>query len=380
MIKIISLFFITLTPILLWGESSSSVNCTGTACNLLPSAYKTQINELPSQFQSQYMDKVLANMNESSAAANSVSGLMGMGTVNTIQFGGGLSASGSQNEGIDVKYRDFSFKNLPNVGFGFSPTAMLGVNLGWILGQGPRDADEVGNRSLLHRINIYANGFSFKTTTADMKAGVPDSFNYTGKIAISQMGFGIRIDLVQPGEGIFLRFLGVNAGGAIRRQNFAFELDDTKSSSAKFSLGSLSGNWNSQTHFEYSSKAYSVPIDFRTGFQILRMISIFGGLGVSRSVGESSMEISRSGPVRFSVDPGLTATLSAASNTTSVVTAADKAAGNLELMLNSSVKKNFSQSYALLGVEIDIWKLKLLTEAYLMENVKSVSVGVKLDF
>ena len=157
-------------------------------------------------------------------------------------------------------------------------------------------------------------------------------------------------------------------------------MDDTKSSSAKFTLGSLSGNWNSQTHFEYSTKAYSVPVDFRTGFQILRMVSLFGGLGISKSVGESSMEISRSGPVRFSADPGVTAALSAASNTTSVVTPADKLAGNLELMLNNSVKKNFSQSYALLGVEIDIWKLKILTEAYLMENVKSVSAGVKLDF
>ena len=359
-------------------ESSSSITCVGTACDLLPSSYKTQLNELGPQFQSQYLSKVLDNMNESSAASNSVSGLMGMGTVNTIQFGAGLTASASQKDPIDFQYRDFTYKQLPNLGFGLNPTIMLGVNLGWLFGQGPRDADEVEHRSLLHRINIYFNGFSVKTTTAESKNGVPDSFDYNGKLSISQAGVAVRFDLVQPGDGIFLRFLGVNVGGAVRRQNFAFDLSDTNTSNNKFTFGTFTGAWNAQSNFEYTSKAYSVPMDFRTGFQVLRMVSIFGGLGLSRSVGESSLRIERAGPVRFTTDPSIASafTLGSSSTTTSTI----DPSGYLTLKLSDSTKKNFSQGYAILGAEIDIWKLKLVAEAFIMENVKSASAGVKLDF
>lgn len=357
-------------------ESSSSINCTGATCSLLPDSYKTQLNELPAQFQTQYLDKVLDNMNEASSASNTVSGLMGMGTVNTIQFGGGILASGSQRDPINFQYRDFNFKNLPNIGFGVSPSLMVGFNLGWLFGQGPRDADEVENRSFLHRINIYLNGFSYKTNTAESKNGIPDSFNYTGDLALTQMGIGIRYDLVQPGDGIFLRFLGVNTGIAVRRQNFAFDLSDTNTSNNRFTFGQFTGAWKAQSNFEYSSKAYSVPVDFRTGFQILRMISIFGGLGLSRSTGESSLKLDRSGPLRFTTDPALATAFTTSGATSTQV----DPEGYLELKLSNTVKKNFSQSYAVLGLEFDLWKLKILTEAYLMENVQSVSAGVKLDF
>jgi hypothetical protein len=108
------------------------------------------------------------------------------------------------------------------------------------------------------------------------------------------------------------------------------------------------------------------------------MVSIFGGLGSSKSVSETSLVLQRSGPVRFTSDPSTAALNSAASSI--APTAADIAAGNLEMKLSESSKRNFSQSYALVGFEIDVWKLKLITEAYLMENVKSVSAGIKLDF
>jgi hypothetical protein len=362
----------------LLSESSSYINCTGTACNNLPASLKSQINELPSQLDSQYLSKIINNMNEASAAVNSVSMLQGVGSVNTFQIGAGMTVSGSQQDPITVKYRDVQFKDLPNIGAGISPNAMIGVNLGWLLGQGERDADEVTNRSILHRINLYASGFKVNTNTADSKASIPDSFHYTGNLSISQAGLGARVDIIQPGDGIFLRFLGLNAGMSVRKQDFYFDLEDTKSTNSKFTLGKLTGTWNSQTNMEYSTKTYSVPIDFRTGFQILRMVSIFGGLGSSKSMSESNMIIQRSGPVRFTSDPSVVALNSAASSSTP--TPADIAAGNLDMKLNESSKRNFSQSYALLGFEIDIWKLKLITEAYLMENVKSVSAGVKLDF
>jgi len=357
-------------------ESSSSVTCTGIACSALPDSYKTQINELPSQLQSQYLSKVLENMNQSSAAVNSISSLQGMGSINKFQIGAGMSASGSQQENIDFKYRDFTFKGLPNVGFGVSPNLMLGFNLGWLLGQGPRDADSVNDRSILHRINFYFSGFSVKTNTAESKGGVPSDFDYTGKLSMSQAGMGVRMDLVHPGDGIFLRFLGINAGIGVRKQNFSFELED-KTSNAKFTLGTLTGTWISQSQFDYSTKAYSVPIDFRTGFQIFRFISIFGGMGVSKSSAESSMSINRDGPVKFSADASTTALYSTV--TTSTVTAADKLAGNLKMSLLESSKKSYSQSYALVGFEIDVWKLKILAEAYVMDKIQSASVGVKID-
>jgi hypothetical protein len=373
----ISLLF-SFPSISLYSDSSSSINCTGIACDALPTSYKNQINELPSQLESQYLTKILDNMNEASASVNSISSLQGMGSVNTFQIGAGISASGSQQEPLTVKYRDIQFKDLPNVGFGVSPNVMIGVNLGWLLGQGERDADDINNRSLLHRINLFASGFKVNTSTAENKGGVPESFHYTGNLSISQTGIGARIDIIQPGDGILIRFLGLNSGFSIRKQDFSFDLEDTKSSNAKFTLGSLNGTWNSQTNLEYSTRAYSIPIDFRTGFQILRMVSVFGGLGSSRSSSESNLLIQRSGPVRFSSNPAEIALTSTA--TTANITDADRAAGNLDMRLSEASKKSFVQSYALLGVEIDVWKLKLITEAYLMENVKSVSAGVKLDF
>ena len=362
----------------LFSESSSYINCTGTACNNLPTSLKSQVNELTSQLNSQYASKIINNMNEAAAAVNSVSTLQGVGSVNTFQIGAGMTVSGSQQDPITVKYRDVQFKDLPNIGVGVSPNAMIGVNLGWLLGQGERDADEIANRSILHRINLYASGFKVNTNTADSKASIPDSFTYTGNLSISQAGLGARVDIIQPGDGVLFRFLGLNAGVSVRKQDFSFDLEDTKSTNTKFTLSKLSGTWNSQTNLEYTSKTYSIPVDFRTGFQILRMVSIFGGLGSSKSISETSLVIQRSGPVRFTSDPSVAALNSVASSFTP--TAADIAAGNLDMKLSESSKRNYSQSYALVGFEIDIWKLKLITEAYLMENVKSVSAGVKLDF
>jgi hypothetical protein len=194
---------------------------------------------------------------------------------------------------------------------------------------------------------------------------------------MSQTGMGVRMDLVQPGDSIFIRFLGVNAGIGIRKQNFAFELEDTKSANANFTLGTLTGTWISQTQFDYSTKAYSVPMDVRTGFQIFRFISIFGGMGVSKSTAESRMSIYRDGPVKFSADASTAALYSTA--TTSTVTNEDRLAGNLNMSLSESSKTSYSQSYALVGFEIDVWKLKILAEAYAMDKIQAASVGVKID-
>ena len=47
--------------------------------------------------------------------------------------------------------------------------------------------------------------------------------------------------------------------------------------------------------------------------------------------------------------------------------------------LSESSKKSYSQSYALIGFEIDVWKLKIIAEGYMMDKIQAASVGVKID-
>jgi hypothetical protein len=100
-------------------------------------------------------------------------------------------------------------------------------------------------------------------------------------------------------------------------------------------------------------------------------------MGVSKSTAESRMSIYRDGPVKFSADASTAALYSTA--TTSTVTNEDRLAGNLNMSLSESSKKSYSQSYALVGFEIDVWKLKILAEAYAMDKIQAASVGVKID-
>jgi hypothetical protein len=87
------------------------------------------------------------------------------------------------------------------------------------------------------------------------------------------------------------------------------------------------------------------------------MVSIFGGLGSSKSISETSLVVERSGPVRFTSDPSTAALYSAASSI--APTSADIAAGNLDMKLTESSKRNYSQSYAIVVSKLIYGNLNL---------------------
>jgi hypothetical protein len=353
----------------------SIVNCTGQVCNALGTDFRNLLTDLPNEFQKQYISKNLEAMNHANGTSNAFSGITGVGSVNAFQVGMGLNGALYQDGKTDFKYRGIELNQLPVAGFGITPNIMGAVNLGWILGQGRRDE---GN-SFLHRFNIYGKFDRMNFSSTDIKGIIPTSFEYRGNFIHRQTGVMLRYDAIKPSnEGFFLRFSGLNIGVGYSRQTNELEFQNEKNSNTSFKYGDFQGSWVANSKFMYKASVVSIPVDIRTGILLMRMFTIYTGFGAVRSEGIAELELSRSGVLKMAVDP-LSVFNSSTLKPSSFIPETLSQEGFFSVQLKSRDKSKFTTSYILGGVEIDIWKMKILLETYLTEKTKSASIGLKFD-
>ncbi len=375
---ILILSFAGLVPV---SSLLAQVECTGAACAMIPSNISSQFNGLENEIRTKYLNEVVNSMEDAALLTTINSSMMGSGTINRFQIGGGVSAAGVKNEDIQIQYGGITLPNLPNGGASLAPTLMAGVNLGWLTGNGPADQKEKEDgkdsnegRSFLHRINLYVHGFQGKLDQGDLKALNDQSEQYKFSGNYNSFGATVRFQLIKERYTRldFFGFTGLSLGLGFHRKTEEMNLGYSPTSIPKISFGPATGRWDADFALGYRSRSESLPIDIRTGVRLFYFLTIFVGAGMSQNSGNSNIHLGVSGPVALTLEAaaaGLPYDFLKGQSAT--------AAGNLVIRSHGDAKAKDSFNYLLGGVEINLLAFKILVEGMVSDKIYSANLGVK---
>ncbi|TGL73480.1 Lsa36 family surface (lipo)protein [Leptospira yasudae] len=369
-LPILILSFAGLVPA---GSLTAQVTCTGKACTIIPSSISSQFNGLENEIRTKYLNEVVKSMADAALLTTINSSMMGPGTINRFQIGGGVSAAGVKNEDIQIQYAGVTLPNLPNGGASLSPTLMAGVNLGWLTGSGPSDQEEE-KRSFLHRINIYVHGFQGNLNQGDLRNlnNQTDQYRISGNY--NSFGATVRFQLIKERYTRldFFGFTGLSLGLGFHRKTEEMSLGYSPTSIPKVSFGPASGRWDADFTMDYRAKSESLPIDIRTGVRLFYFLTIFAGAGISQNSGSSNLNLAVSGPFALTLDAaaaGLPYDFLKGYSATST--------GTLSIRTHGDARAKDSLNYLIGGVEINLLTFKVLVEGMVAEKIYSANVGVK---
>ncbi|PKA15278.1 Lsa36 family surface (lipo)protein [Leptospira haakeii] len=376
-----SLYFIPVS------SAEAQVSCLPPAsgnnvCSLIPASTVAQFNGLEETIRKEYLNELTKSMADASVLANINSSMMGPGTVNRFQVGAGLGVAGVKKDDINIQYGDISIPKFPNVGASINPGVMVGVNLGWLLGQGPShqptDDEKDSNRSFLHRINIYAHGFQGNISNGDIKS-LSDSTSKDLSMSgnINSFGMTVRFQIAKERytKLDFFGFTGLSLGVGFHRkwEEINMNYHPSGTDAVKVAFGPATGRWDADVNFAYQSKVQSVPIDIRTGVRLFYILTLFAGAGISNNTGYTKLNLGVSGPLYLALDPnasGLPPQVIQQMN--------GNAGGTLSLRTSGSADVRTQMNYFVGGFELNILMFKVLAEAMATDDkIYSANLGVK---
>ncbi|HEY1814354.1 MAG TPA: hypothetical protein VGG74_18510 [Kofleriaceae bacterium] len=223
-------------------------------------------------------------------------------------------------------------------GFAANVSVMLGVNLGkW---DHPR-------------WTLYANGF-YENGSTDRLNG-----------SIITAGGHVQYRLVDPQrdkgvEAAILRWAGIDITTGVEYTRWVFGANDTITNDYTVAAGTGSTDLtvSSTGQFDLKSNALTIPIELTTGFRILEVVSIYGGIGFDFTEGKADLDANLNGTMKTS-------------DGTSVGTVTIVGGGN-----NTASPGNF---YGLAGVQLNIWALKIFSQVNASpEPAASIAFGIRL--
>lgn len=389
-------------PILLLLSSpvKAVTSCQGNICSQIPAQYMNELDNFNYIFQNTYLKPVLQSMTEASAMTNIASPLIGKGYVNKFQIGVGGAGGFIQKNDISISYKGINLPDMPNVGAAGSPEVMIGVNLGWLLRHGPYEkrmddmededddddkpeAEKVDKhpRTLWHKFNIYIHGMKYGLNSAKVAKGS----GIGGVMGITSGGLTIRYNLfdpiMYPYDMVGFHGVSFGLGYHVLKQDSNLSYQEPNSTGNPIQFGNYNATWSGTTQMHYRSTVSSIPLEVRTGVKLLYLFDIFVGAGISKNSGWSNLDINKNGPLTatvsttnlpagYSIPPAIAALLP---NTVT-------ASGNLLLTSNGSGSISNSMKYGIVGLELNIWVVKFVAEAFIFEKAYSGNAGVKVSF
>ncbi|TGK43772.1 Lsa36 family surface (lipo)protein [Leptospira andrefontaineae] len=376
-----SLYFIPVS------SAEAQVSCIPPAsgnnvCSIIPASTVAQFNGLEETIRKEYLNELTKSMADASVLANINSSMMGPGTVNRFQVGAGLGVAGVKKDDINIQYGDISIPKFPNVGASINPGVMVGVNLGWLLGQGPShqptEDEKDSGRSFLHRINIYAHGFQGNISNGDIKS-LSDSTSKDLSMSGNVNSFGMTVRFQIAKERYtkldFFGFTGLSLGVGFHRkwEEITMNYHPSGTDAVKVEFGPATGKWDADVNFAYQSKVQSVPVDIRTGVRLFYILTLFAGAGISNNTGYTKLNLGVSGPLYLALDPnasGLPPQVIQQMN--------GNAGGTLSLNTSGSAEVRTQMNYFVGGFELNILMFKVLAEAMATDDkIYSANLGIK---
>ncbi len=373
--KIIFGIFIWICSIF-WASTNlqAQFTCTGQACQFLPTDITSSANRSFTRLQTEYINEVLKTNTEAGFLANIGTSNIGTGTVRRIQFGVSVSAAGYKKDDITIEEPGFKLPKLPNVGGAVIPNVNVDFNPGWLLG--------FESRHWLSRFGIFLHGMDMVVSNKQLQ-GLSNNKNYEGRITVKNYGGMIRYQLIEK-EGFLMNMftwdgINIGAGHHVMEENFGFKYLEGKA--ATIQTNGVSAKWGGDTNFLYGTKVRTTNVDVRTGIGLFWIANLIVGGGYSWNTGDSSISMSRSGPLitqannvsvleipreyQSQIDP-------------SILSANPSGTLGLGLSGDANIKRNMG--YAIGGLELDVYLLKVILEGlYGGKDLYSANLGVKIS-
>lgn len=229
-----------------------------------------------------------------------------------------------------------------------SPTAGAALNLGLMLG-----ANLAGQG--LPRWTIYGNAFYNKASTDRLEGN------------LTSAGAHAQVKLIKPAEdkGISraFRWIGLDVTSGIEYTRWSLDAADNIKND--FTAGGTTTSYdmtmNSSGAFNLTSDALTIPIEATTGFRVLGLLSVYGGVGVDFTYGNSTVDANLTGDV------------------TTDVGGVDTDVGTVAITADGDNNGSPTALHALVGAQVNLWKLKIFTQGNVSQTpAASVSFGIRL--
>ncbi|MEZ4360868.1 MAG: DUF6588 family protein [Kofleriaceae bacterium] len=228
-----------------------------------------------------------------------------------------------------------------------APTAGAAANLGFMLG---------GNLagSGLPRWTLFVNGF-YNSASTDRLSG-----------NLASAGAHAQVKILQAAQDKGLvrafRWTGLDLTSGIEYTRW--KLNANKGLVNDFTVGSgptaTDLRLTSEGKFELTSNAVTVPVELSTGFRVLGLLSIYGGVGIDFTAGSSTVDAALSGQARTTDG----------SNTD---------VGTVTITADGDNTASPAAMHALAGLQLNLWKLKAFVQGNVAQTpAASVSFGLRL--
>lgn len=348
--------------------------CQGTGCGAIPFS-QDSLNSLFFQFQYQYTNQLFSDIARAGTLANISSAPTG--SVNLQKFTLGVGGSAGfvplQNKTLTMPGVGV-FQDVPSGGAYAIPHIFGGVNLGYLMGNAydPYDSNGSAPSMLsLSRIDVYATGAEYREHYSR------DNHNLKVVAGFYNRGFDVRYHLVEGSNiagGPLFRFLGVSLGTGYHLSRLNIQAEQYQ----KYRVASLSGVqvfWDGYNYLNIQTKIKTYPVEIMSGMQLLYVLSLSVGGGVTTNSGYADMNLTRIGPVYPSTDV-LNNLLSSAgvnliSNTfTSYLT--------MNISGKGTIPKHVP--YAKVSLDINLGPAKIFAEGISTRRAYGANAGVRVQF
>ncbi len=349
-------------------ENLSAMTCTGPGCDFLPFT-PADFTRILAEFQNQYSNKLFDDMAAAAVVANLTSPPIGTVNLYGFTFGGNLGAGYKEISYSNVQIAGLgTFEKVPSAGVAVNPRFFVGVNLGALLGMEydpmhPETRSVLG--SLLGRFDIYASGFE-KTE----KYNPGSSAKGDVSASVYSRGMEVRYHLVEGNDivgGPLLHFLGVSIGAGYYQSRMDALYSQDQSIVTFSPTTGTTVSWDGNNRMSWQSSIWTMPLEIKTGLQLLYFFNIYLGGGVAISKGYMDFSMSRTGRVYFTSEQAALAGF----------TIPD---ASLAIMLNGSGAVPSRMPYGKVGVEVNLLWLKVTVEGIIARGTYGVNVGTRIEF
>ncbi len=206
----------------------------------------------------------------------------------------------------------------------------------------------------LPRWTLYGNAFYNSASTDRLEGN------------LTSAGLHAQVKLIKPAQDKGLaravRWIGLDVTSGVEYTRWS--LDAADGIENDFTVGNMMEydlQMTSAGSFNLTSNALTLPIELTTGFRVLGLLSIYGGVGVDFTYGTSSVDAALTGVV------------------TNDDTGSDVNVGSVSITADGENDGSPTALHALVGAQVNLWKVKAFVQGNVAPTqAASVSFGLRL--
>ncbi|MBX7056807.1 MAG: hypothetical protein K1X75_01985 [Leptospirales bacterium] len=366
---LVSLLFASALAFLPLQSLSAQIACNGSVCSSLPVS-QAQYDQLYRDFYDQYVKDFFDRMAYAAVLGNLASPYIG--TVNLYGWTAGANVGAGYRK-LEEKTVSSpgvgQLEDIPSAGASVNSRVFFGINLGALTGN-PYDPFNENRESSpgffsLSRFDVYVSGIRHSESFEDQN-GLRGDLN----VRMENRGAELRYHLAEASDiamGPILRFRGISVGIGYYASDIRLRYATTTPESTTLRLeGGTALTWAADDLAEIKTSVQSVPIDIRTGVQLLYIFNVTFGFGLSRNTGNLDALLLRGGAFALEPNPAIPSSLSGQS-------------ANLTMTVQRYASVPRDVYFIRTGVELNLGPVKVGVEALGTREDYAASANLRLE-